>query len=164
MSTKTLIQTISVGAGGAASIDFTSIPATFDDLVLELSARNTADTPDAHIAFNGVSTSMADKWLYGNGSAAGSLSNAGIYFEMVRSTYTANVFSSTSIYIPNYRSANYKSVSIETVTENNAAGALMLLDAGLWSNTSAINQITLVPDSGSFAQYSLASLYGIKNS
>jgi hypothetical protein len=48
--------------------------------------------------------------------------------------------------------------------ETNATAATMYLTSGLWSTTSAINQITLISYGASFVQYSMATLYGIKNS
>ena len=38
------IATVTVGAGGAASIDFTSIPGTYTDLLVLISARSTRST------------------------------------------------------------------------------------------------------------------------
>ena len=37
--TYTLISSVTVGAGGASSIDFTSIPATYTDLLVKFSLR-----------------------------------------------------------------------------------------------------------------------------
>ena len=57
-STYELIASYTVGAGGAASIDFTSIPATYTDLVLKLSSRTaTGGANDVYIQFNTDSTS-----------------------------------------------------------------------------------------------------------
>jgi hypothetical protein len=73
---------------------------------------------------------------------------------------TANTFGSGDFYIPNYTSANYKSVSYDVTEENNATQSYSQLGAGLWSNTAAITSITLtaVP---TFAQYSTFYLYGV---
>jgi len=38
------IQTVTVGSGGAANIEFTSIPQTYTDLVVVLSLRNNRST------------------------------------------------------------------------------------------------------------------------
>jgi hypothetical protein len=80
------------------------------------------------------------------------------------STDTANTFGNTDIYIPNYAGSANKSVSVDTVEENNGTTARALLGAILWSNTAAITALGLTPVSGSFVQYSTATLYGIKNS
>jgi hypothetical protein len=79
-------------------------------------------------------------------------------------TDTANTFSNGEMYIPNAFGSTYKSVSADAVAENNASTAYMAMQAGLWSSTAAINQITLTPDTATsplFQQYSTASLYGI---
>jgi hypothetical protein len=48
-NTFTLIASSTVGSGGAASIDFTSISSTYTDLVVKLSLRNTEDTIIAYV-------------------------------------------------------------------------------------------------------------------
>ena len=165
MATFIKISTITVGAGGAASIDFTSIPATYTDLVVKVSGRSNraANKISAYsFSFNGSTVSFTYKTLEGNGSAASSFSSApGL---MPAATTTASTFGSFEIYIPNYASANYKSWSLDQVTEDNATASYADLTAGLWSNTAAINQITLADTLGSWVQYSSATLYGIKSS
>jgi hypothetical protein len=39
-TTYEAIETVEVGSGGAADIEFTSIPGTYTDLVVKVSARN----------------------------------------------------------------------------------------------------------------------------
>ena len=168
MPTHIKISTITVGVGGAASIDFTSIPATYTDLKLVCSLRsdrsgNVKDTVDLKI--NNVTTTLSQKYLQGNGSAATSGSLSNYWGETDAATATASVFGSIEFYFPNYASANYKSFSVESVMEDNATLGIIVLAAGLWSTTTAINQLTLLPVSGTkFDQYSSATLYGIKSS
>jgi len=163
-TTFTLIQTVTVGTA-TASIDFTSIPATFTDLCLKLSTRfSTSYTSDTmKISLNTLTTNFTYRQLAGNGSAAasynGTFGNAG---DSDANSATASTFSNMELYFPNYAGSQYKSWSADTVTENNATAAISLLIAGLWSNTAAINAIGLTPYSGgNFVQYSTASLYGI---
>jgi hypothetical protein len=169
-NTYTKIASVSVGSGGAATIDFTSIPATYTDLLLKVSLRGptgyASDTMDTYLRFNGTTTNYSDRLLYGTGSAVASISetSTGIDFRVVGQNSTASTFGNAEIYIPNYAGSTNKSVSIDAVTENNATSVLTQLEAGLWSNTATINQITLVPFTTGFAQYSTATLYGIKNS
>jgi hypothetical protein len=163
-------STITVGSGGAATIDFTSIPATYTDLIVKTSLRcnNSGADMGIIISFNGIGTSYADLAAYGNGTAAGSVGSSGVagvyWFYANGNTATANTFSNGEFYIPNYAGSNNKSVSMDSATENNATGNLMLLASGLWSNSAAINRITLTPNTNSFMQYSTVTLYGIKNS
>ena len=165
--TMTLIASNTVGSGGVSSVTFSSIPATYTDLVVKSSIRATAATSGGFLTFNGSTSGYSEKLLYGDGSAAGSASNSGAGFVWpfltVSSSYTANTFSSGEIYIPNYTSSNFKSVSSDVVQENNATASAVYLDAGLWSNTAAISSITFTSGSN-FAQYSTFYLYGISNS
>jgi hypothetical protein len=162
------IASVTVGSGGAATIDFTSIPSTYTDLQLVFTARNTGSSNVfTQMTFNGNSSSYSYRGLFGNGSSASSFTASAAYIyvgDMVLSTYTANTFSSESVYVPNYAGSNNKSVSIDSVNENNATAAADYLTAALWSNSAAIDRITLTPGGGSYAQYSTAVLYGIKNS
>jgi hypothetical protein len=162
------IQTVTVGAGGASSIDFTSIPQTYTDLVIRVSTRSTDSGDNAFgLRFNGSSTAAYSmRRLWGNGSGAFSGSSTSVnnmegILGVNPSGSTASTFGNVEIYIPNYTSSNNKSVSIDAVNENNATTAYAELYAGLWSNTSAITQVTLGYMTGNFVQYSTATLYGV---
>jgi hypothetical protein len=165
-NTYTLIASSTVGAGGAASIDFSSIPATYTDLIVKVSARNdTASIQNLNMKFNGSTSSLSMKYLDGAGSGtptsgSATVGNIGGNFG---TGATANTFSNTEVYIPNYAGSNYKSYSADAVTETNATTAYMDLCAGLWSNTAAINQVTVFSQSGNLVQYSTAYLYGVNN-
>jgi hypothetical protein len=164
-NTYTLISSVTVGSGGAANIDFTSIPATYTDLLIKLSGRNTASGDDRFtIQFNNSSSNLSQLRFYGEGTnvssdaPAGAIQSTGIS----QDSYTANTFSNTDIYIPNYASSNNKSVSVEAVTENNDTTAYIMFVAGLWADSAAITSVKLTPmSSGNFKQYSTAYLYGI---
>lgn len=158
----TKIAEVTVGAGGAASIDFTSIPGTYTDLMVVHSGRNIGDIK---ITFNGVTTGYSRRHLYGNGSSAGSSSGSDAYVgRTAPATATANTFSNVCIYIPNYAGATNKSYSSDSVDENNGTSAYQIILAGLWSNTAAITSLSLSDYGGGgvqFTQYSSATLYGV---
>lgn len=163
------IASVTVGSGGASSIDFTSLPATYTDLKVSLSIRtNRAYAFDAvYFYFNNDTTSgnYTAKELLGNGSGASSVSYGYADEEMyvTGDSATANIFSNSEIYIPNYAGSTAKSVSIDTVSENNATTAAASIAALLWSGTSAINQITFKPVTGTLIkEFSTAYIYGIK--
>ena len=174
-TTYEAIATVTVGSGGAASIEFTSIPGTYTDLCVLLSARGaraTVSTP-AIINFNSSTSNLSSRRLFGNGSTASSdtpTPNVVLFFNINDSTATASTFSSSMIYVPNYAGSNAKSVSIDAVTENNATSAQAQLSAGLWNDTSAITSFKITATAGdfvtlsSFDEHSTATLYGIKNS
>lgn len=160
------LSTITVGASGAASIDFTNIPQTFTDLLLKFSVRgdNTGSVGNLYVlgAFNGVTTNRTFRRVSGNGSSVqsdnGSLAQFGV---VTNATHTASIFSNSEVYIPNYTSSNNKPYSLDTTAENNGAATEVALFTGLWSSSAAITQITLTPSANNFVQYSTATLYGI---
>jgi hypothetical protein len=160
------IQSIIVGSGGAATINFTSIPQIYEDLKLLVSSRASSTTTQFFtIQFNGNAVGYSCRFINGDGASASSSSDSIIFGRLNRGSYTASVFANTEIYIPNYTSSSNKSTSMDGVNENNAATAITGFSAGLWSNTAAITSILLTPGSGeSFVEYSTATLYGIKSS
>ena len=166
-NTFELIASSTVGAGGAASFSFTSIPSTFTDLCLYVSSRDNSST-DAKgqyytVAING-GTGYSTRYLNGTGSAAASGSLAQLAGISTTALTTANTFNNDMIYFPNYAGSTAKSYSVDSVTENNATGAYAFFVAGLSTGTTAINTITLSPVSPAvFVQYSTAYLYGVKN-
>jgi hypothetical protein len=162
MATFEKIATTEVGSGGAATIDFSTILTSWTDLAILVSARSTSSGDIFNLSFNGSTSSFSGIYLYYENTTANSGSLARYGGRVNTSSTTASTFSNTMIYIPNYAGSTNKSYSSDSVSENNAAAAPGSLIAGLWSNTAAINQITLTPSAGNFAQYSTATLYGIK--
>jgi hypothetical protein len=170
-NTYTLISSVTVGSGGAANIEFTSIPSTYTDLKLVLSGRTTRDAAGEEIAFrvNGLSTSIySARFLYVSGivSSASETSQTRSYGGTIpASTATANTFGSLEMYIPNYAGSNNKSISFDSVWGSNSATLYEIwMDAYLIATSSAISSINIFTlNSGSFVQYSTAYLYGISN-
>jgi hypothetical protein len=159
-----LLEKITVGAAGASSVTFSSIPQTgYTDLVVKASCRSSADTVSSFISFNGVSTNLSLRNVYGDGSSVGSTTwgDSRMYGGVDSSVRTASTFSNGEIYIPNYTSASNKSFSVDSVEENNGTTAFSGLSSGLWSNTAAITSISLNPGAGSYVQYSTFYLYGV---
>jgi hypothetical protein len=170
-TTLQAIATTTVGAGGASSIVFSAIPATYTDLLIKISARSnrasvTVDT--IKLTFNGNTSSYSNKGLAGNGGGVFSFQNSGTASiednaATTGASATASTFGNGDIYIANYTAAINKSVYTDGVSETNSASGYQFLTAGLWANSAAITSITLVPLVGtSFDQYSTATLYGIK--
>jgi hypothetical protein len=172
-NTYVKIGSVDVGILGAAYIEFTSIPSTYTDLVVKISGRTLKASTYAalYMSFNSSTSNFQDKELYGVGSTAGSGTSsaspgAGQTVAYVAgSTVTASTFGNSEIYIANYAGSANKSLSNDSVVENNSATAnILALIVNLWSNTAAITSIRLTPDGGDFVQYSTATLYGISKS
>jgi hypothetical protein len=173
-STYTLISS-QVLASSASSVTFSSIPATYTDLVLRISTRGSLAGyfTNQYITFNSdTATNYSDTYLYSDSTTGGSAKDTNTSIGYVSltdgSSADANNFGSAEIYIPNYNSSTYKPYSVTSVYENNASinlyGNWVL--AGLWRNTSAVTSINVSSEGTGY--YFLANssfyLYGIKNS
>jgi hypothetical protein len=167
-NTFELIASSTVGSSGAASIDFTSIPSTFTDLVVKLSLRINNSMTSAYCYLNNDTTlsNYTDKRLLGNGSTASSSGGAFPRIAISDGTdATSSTFGNAEFYLPNYAGSSNKSISADYVAENNATLGYTGMNAVLWSNTSAVNRITIVSSGGeSFVQHSSAYIYGVKSS
>jgi len=163
-----LLERIELNAS-AASVTFNNIPQSgYTDLKIVMSMRNVTNTETTGAVYFNSDTTNANysaRRLLGDGSAASSANTANPYFFYMDTTgETANTFSNCEMYIPNYTGSTQKSVSVESVTENNATAALAVMVAGLWTGTAAINAIQIRPYSGgggNFAANSTFSLYGL---
>ena len=163
------ISSVTVGSGGASSIDFSSISGAYTDLMLFHSVRsNNAALNDAIILkINGSTANLSGRFIYGNTPAANVATDVGGFYGGIASaaTSTASTFSSTYLYFSNYSSSNNKSFSVDSAMENNTTTAFPFLVSGLWSDTSVITALNISPATGTlFNQYSTATLYGIKKS
>jgi hypothetical protein len=163
-----LLEKITVGAAGASGVTFSSIPQTgYTDLVVKVSSRTTrtAGAVDyVKMYFNGLTTNGTTLALWGDGTAY-SGTDTKIIGSTSNNQNTASTFGSADFYIPNYTSSNFKSVSIDAVSENNSAttGDYNLeIGAGLWSSTAAITSITLESGFGNnWVANSTFYLYGV---
>jgi hypothetical protein len=156
------------------SIQFTSIPNTYTDLLLIMSIRQNANA-DGHqlgVRFNSNGSNYGRLGLYYVGNAtdvAGGNSETFARFGFAESsTFTSNTFGSYEMYITNYASTNeYKPFQTHSVCESNSTVVYAQgLWSGIWNNTSAINSITIqdLSNNTDIATNSTAYLYGIKNS
>jgi len=171
--TLTLISTVTVGAGGAAQIDFTSIPQSATDIYILLSSRtdraSAVDLP-VWLRFNSSSTSdYTIRNLFADGVTASS-SISGPNFGDANMGYvpgvntTSNTFGNMTITIPNYSSSTAsKSISADSVIENNGTYSKLSINAGIRTSTDAVSsvRIYLPSPTANFVQYSTASLYTI---
>ena len=173
--TMSLIASNTVGSGGVSSVTFSSIPATYTDLKIVVSPKSSytgSYYDNMLMTFNGVGSAYSFLRFIGIGGGTSTdgpfTSQSVIYIGEIDASggsITSNTFSNNEIYIPNYTTSNYKSISIDKTLENNSSSNYILgFVAGLWSNTSAISSITFTNASSSFVQYSTFNLYGVSNS
>ena len=161
------IATTTVPSAGAATVTFSSIPSTYTHLQVRFIAR-TGSASSVYFRFNNDSGSnySGRHRLTGDGASAaasGSSSQAQIYtFGTSGLPTAANTFGVGVADILDYANTN-KNKTFRQLDgwDSNGSGVVEFV-SGAWMSTSAINQINIGLDSGSFSQYSSFTLYGIK--
>lgn len=164
-NTYTKIASYTVSTAGVTAINFSSIPQTYTDLVCQLSTRGSSAAIFDYTTFalnNGVSAEVIRLQGVSNGAPNSGRSAGTSNFIINGANATANVFSSSEVYMPNYTSTLNKSLVINTVTENNGATSYQELNA-VWYNQ-GVNPINFIQITGTtYAINTVATLYGIKN-
>jgi hypothetical protein len=138
--------------GTATTVTFSSIPGTYTDLVLKISARDTNSSFDGGkltMVINSDSgTNYSHTILTGNNataastrtSSATSLETFGGFSDAASNT--ASTFSAIEIYIPNYAGTANRPISVFGASEDNSgAHGYIVAEAGLYRGASAITQI-----------------------
>ena len=164
------IATVTVGSGGAANIEFTSIPGTYQHLQIRginRSSQSIASVATTSIQFNSDSSSNYARHQfggYGTGTFAAGQANqttawAGTF---TSASHLSNVFGATVIDILDYANTSKNTtVRAHSGADINGGEGYYQACSGLWLNTSAVSSIKLIAGSG-FAQHSTFALYGVK--
>jgi len=170
------ITTTTVGASPQATITFGSIVGTYKHLQIRIMARTNGagqDRGSIALKFNADTTAANYSWHYlaGDGSSAfasaGASSGTNNYIGGI-SAYTAasasaNIFGVGIIDLLDYADTNkHKTIRTLAGQDQNGTSGRLSLNSGRYGSTSAITSIELIPEYGSFVQYSSFALYGIK--
>ena len=163
----TLIETVTVGSGGASSIEFTGIAAEAGaDLELVISARSVSGTAIRGINLyfnNDTAANYTRSRIVGEGAnpVIGTGPHTDSVLEMgwmSAAGTTTSTFGNAKIHISNYASSSAKVATSFAASENAATDANLSMHAHTWSGTAAISSI-LMTTSGDIAEHSTASLY-----
>jgi hypothetical protein len=168
------LSTVTVPAGGVASITFAGIPNTYKHLQLRGLMRNNSGTGGlafirAKLNADATSGNYYGHYLYGSGSAASAAATAGAANGLIcgfvaNNSNTASSLCASVIDILDYANTS-KNKTVRSLTGadfNDANGGLALI-SGLYMSTNAINSIEITPDAGTgFVQYSTLTLYGVR--
>lgn len=149
-------------------ITFSSIPQTYTDLVMVVSAKVTSATYDiSAIRVNSVTTNYSRTYIEGSGSSA--TTGRGTAEISLRAGYLpgTNYTSELSVDIYHFmdytNTTTYKSVLCRCNAVNTSTNFNIMSQASLIPTTSAITQITLQTANGANLNTgSTFSLYGIK--
>ena len=166
------IATVTVGAGGASSVVFSSIPSTYSHLQIRAIVRSTraGSTDFYRVWLNNDSTdaNYTNHEVRGNGAAATATGNtSNTYFgpDMPAGSEPANTFGVLIMDILDYNNNNkFKTMRHIGGFDANGSGQVAL-NSKLWTSTATIDSIKFQDYSAynaNFAQHSQFSLYGIK--
>jgi len=161
------IATTTVGAGGSATVTFSSIPNTYTHLQIRGVVRAATANDALRLQFNSdTGSNYSRHYLYGNGSSAIAAAGAsatsigtGVF---ANSSSTSGSFTPIIIDVADYTNTS-KNTTVKTLSgyDSNGTGYLGLFSGG-WYNTAAVTSISFFMDSGNLDQYTQFALYGIK--
>lgn len=162
-STYEPISTNTLGSA-ASSVTLSSIPSTYTDLVLVVTATNTGGLTDIFLTINGdTGTNYSYTWLTTNATTttSGRISSTA----NLRNGYYG-IPGTTSGYLSvthllNYSNTTTNKTFITSSGNVNTGGGTDKIVA-LWRSTSAINSLQLRASTGTFGSGSTFTVYGIK--
>jgi hypothetical protein len=159
MPTSTYVSLATITLGSADSeIIFSSIPATYRDLVLVAEYKNSTTVTAARIRFNSdTGSNYSNVWMGGSGSTAFSSTTGGSGLIIADANTTNTTMSMTQIM--DYSATDKHKT---TLSRGSGAGINAIAFASRWANTAAVTTVSVVyPGGGQFTVGSTFSLYGI---
>jgi hypothetical protein len=171
------IATVTVGSGGQADIEFTSIPSTYTHLQIRgiVKLSRTAGNENLAMRLNSdTGSNYSYHQMIGTGTTITTEGQANQTYMYLGETIgswasAASMFSPNVIDILDYANTNkYKTIrTLEGGDQNgntapNGDTGKMGFTSGSWRNTNAITSIKIYPTGGTISQYTTLALYGIK--
>ena len=166
-----LIETITVGAGGAASVTFSNLntySTTYQHLQIRYMMRSSIQTNITFIRLNGdTGNNYSWHWMQANGSSVGSDSGTNspyiFHYSTAANNETANYFSAavTDILDP-FETTKFTTTRTMFARPGDPYKEVGIA-SGLWRNTNALTSIQIYPNASNWVQGSRFSIYGLKN-
>ena len=146
-------------SGNATSVTFSSIPATYTDLIIIFNGSSSGVSGDLATFNSDTGSNYSSTFLRGNGSNATSgrvtsstYINPGLTFATSQSIYIMQIMNYANT--TTYKTAIYRSSSVANDAYVGAAVAL-------WRSTAAINTINFFTSGTNYVNGSTCSLYGV---
>jgi len=163
--TMTHIQTVKLSSN-QASIEITSIPDNFDDLILYHSTRTTtsASNDGLVLVFNQDTNNnyLFREFRAENGGFSSSTGSRNHINSIGNGNGSpSNTFATARIYIFRYASSQNKIISVDTGSIDDSTTVNHRFTSAEWFNSSKITSLNLSCDQESFVAGSTLSLYGI---
>lgn len=133
-----------------ASVTFSSIPATYRDLVMVVVGKSNSNQRAFYIRFNGAAAESNTSGIYVANNT--SYTDTGMYF------LTDDALFSSIINVMDYSATDKH----KTILHRDNNDASVWMGAGKWASTAAINQITIDRSGYTLEAGTTVSLYGIE--
>jgi hypothetical protein len=167
------LATQTVGAGGATSVTFGSIPQIYKHLQIRATVRGTLAQPYDHIVFtvNGTTSGYYRHLLLNDGinppESYAYTNESKLSFGYISgNSATSSVFGGVVLDIFDYTNTNKRKTvrSFNGFNQNSGGGGGQYLgmSSGTYASTNAITSIEIKSESANIAQYSHFALYGIQ--
>ena len=154
------IATQTLGSA-TASITFSSIPATYTDIVLVCRQATNADA-NTQLQFNGdTGSNYSTTFLRGNGTAASSARDSN-QTQMNLESFGFPTSAFGAITIANIMNYSNSTTNKTTLSRGSNANTGVTAASHLWRNTAAITSMTILNNASTFSAGSVFTLYGIK--
>jgi hypothetical protein len=155
------LATVTLGSS-ASSVTFSSIPATYRDLILVVNGETTGGNPTVFARFNsdsGTNYPQVFMWAF---TSAQSGTNAGTGFFITSSTSLAGARFIGNVSVMDYSATDkHKTVLSRSGYKNASSIDFVEASASKWANTAAITTFAVFTSANNFASGSTFSLYGV---
>ena len=158
-----VIKHVVVSGNSTTTIVLDNIPQKYSDLLLKLSVRSGTAQEHVILGFNDSTANFSGRFLTSTNSTAATASYARYLGNVYPSGSPSDSFNNCSVYIANYRTSNYKTVSSQTAGyRQDQASLIETITAQLWSSADPITSIEIRNEGGSaLGDSSSVTLYGI---
>jgi hypothetical protein len=162
-TTYAKINSYTVPAGGVSSVTFTDISQNYTDLIIRMSVRSSTTENWINLSLNSDTVGFKSKQILGDGSSVVGFSiTTNLTAIENTNSFTAGTFGNADITIGDYTNPNvFKSINVDAVSENKGTSAYTLIGATTWQSQAPVTAVSLVANSGNFAQYSTFTVYGV---
>ena len=165
------IATVTVGSGGASSIEFTSIGTDYQHLQIRGLLRTTEASASSNVSleFNGNTTASNYTWHVLRGDGASTLGYGQTSDKVIGNiaatgaNASASIFGAFVIDVLDYATSSKTRVARAFAGNDRNGSGAVVLNSLLFNNTGAVTSVKLLPPgSSNFAEYSSLALYGLK--
>ena len=154
--TYTALATVTLGSS-ASSVTFSSIPATYRDLILVTDIIPTSTLNRIRLRFNG-DTGSNFSWVNAGGNGSATFSSSETTDHILIGFLGGGFRSMITTQVMDY-SATDKHTAV--LSRDSTAGEGVQMRAGRWANTAAVTSVNLTTEASSFASGTTLSLYGV---